>query len=299
MHKIQESEDTEDKKKGIHDSEKHDSLIDVQSQVSSVACRFYLLIENPSKRNNLGPFLRCASAFGVETFVFVGYPTCSSHGSHGADKHVKTVAFPSFSQAITFLRNPAEAGGCGIQSVIGCMGTYGGDDAFQSSCRVAEKDNKLVPCNELQCKNQVSDDSSKYSPPSYPVHLRPFRNGSVCFLISKSSFGLPKEQASLCDFFVHIPIRPSICNTDQERQHGLLDAQTSLSIILHHWTSWASYNVRTFSGQKFHVETIQKGRDSFIEKRTQRNIVKLSQIEVLDDTLSAESWCALFGKDDS
>jgi tRNA G18 (ribose-2'-O)-methylase SpoU len=41
----------------------------------------YGLIENPQKNNNLGPFLRCACAFGVDLVVAIGYDKCSVEGS--------------------------------------------------------------------------------------------------------------------------------------------------------------------------------------------------------------------------
>jgi hypothetical protein len=276
--------------------QQNDTPVDDQIPTSS-SFRLYLLTENPSKRNNLGPFLRCAAAFGVETFVFVGYAHCSTHGSHGADKHVKTVAFPSFSQAIEFLRKPMEAGGCNVNSVIGCLGPNCGAGAFHNSCTVVEKDTNLIPCDALNRNIQTEAYPSEY-PPSYPVHLRPFRNGNVCFLLSKYRSGLPKDQASFCDLFVHVPISPTFLNADDESQLGLMDAQTSLSIILHHWTAWANFNVRKFSGQKFQVATISQGSQSDavgLEKRTERKMTKLSQIEASEETLSADNWTSLFG----
>jgi tRNA G18 (ribose-2'-O)-methylase SpoU len=39
-----------------------------------------LLVENTRKGINLGPFLRCASAFGIQTIVVVGYDRCSVQG---------------------------------------------------------------------------------------------------------------------------------------------------------------------------------------------------------------------------
>lgn len=40
----------------------------------------YGLIENPRKGNNLGPFLRCACAFGIDTVVAIGYDKCAVEG---------------------------------------------------------------------------------------------------------------------------------------------------------------------------------------------------------------------------
>jgi len=42
--------------------------------------RLYLLLENPSKGNNLGALLRCAVAHGIDTIVVVGYDKCAVDG---------------------------------------------------------------------------------------------------------------------------------------------------------------------------------------------------------------------------
>ena len=36
----------------------------------------------------------------------------------------------------------------------------------------------------------------------------------------------------------------------------LLDAQSCLSIVLHHFTQWARYDEHTFCGHKFSVDTL-------------------------------------------
>jgi tRNA G18 (ribose-2'-O)-methylase SpoU len=41
----------------------------------------FLLLENPTRNNNLGPFIRCASAFGISTIVAVGFAKCSDKGA--------------------------------------------------------------------------------------------------------------------------------------------------------------------------------------------------------------------------
>jgi hypothetical protein len=64
-----------------------------------------LLLENARKNNNWGPVLRCASAFGIQTVVIVGFATCCVRGSHGADQHVDIIAFPTVQQAVDFIRH--------------------------------------------------------------------------------------------------------------------------------------------------------------------------------------------------
>ena len=40
----------------------------------------FLLVENRRKSNNLGPELRCASAFGIDTMITVGFNKCADYG---------------------------------------------------------------------------------------------------------------------------------------------------------------------------------------------------------------------------
>ncbi|CAN0526963.1 unnamed protein product, partial [Scytosiphon promiscuus] len=46
----------------------------------------YLVVANPSSKNNLGTLIRCAAAFGVEEVVVVGASKWSTHGAHGSHK---------------------------------------------------------------------------------------------------------------------------------------------------------------------------------------------------------------------
>jgi len=77
----------------------------------------YLLLENPRKSNNLGPILRCASAFGITTVIAVGYAKCAVEGSHGASKHINIIAFPTASQAVQYLRQDL-----GCDTLLGLLG---------------------------------------------------------------------------------------------------------------------------------------------------------------------------------
>jgi hypothetical protein len=42
--------------------------------------QLFLLVENPKKSNNLGPIIRCATAFGISTIIVIGYSQCSTNG---------------------------------------------------------------------------------------------------------------------------------------------------------------------------------------------------------------------------
>ncbi len=82
----------------------------------------YLLIQNPSKSTNLGPILRCASAFAVEAVILIGYDKCSVKGSHGASKYVQIKSFYHIDDAVCYLRNE-----CNVVSIIGILGDVNAD----------------------------------------------------------------------------------------------------------------------------------------------------------------------------
>lgn len=46
----------------------------------------YLVLTNPSSKNNLGTLIRCAAAFAVEEVIVVGASAWSTHGAHGSNK---------------------------------------------------------------------------------------------------------------------------------------------------------------------------------------------------------------------
>ena len=54
--------------------------------VSSMSTVAYLVLENPSNKNNLGTLIRCAAAFATEEVVVVGARKWSTHGAHGSNK---------------------------------------------------------------------------------------------------------------------------------------------------------------------------------------------------------------------
>lgn len=242
--------------------------------------KIYILIENPSKSNNLGPILRCGAAF-CATFIFVGYQKCAYDGSHGAHKHVEILSFPTFQQAVDYIKKS-----CRVKSIVGILGdvtfrSKGGYDDDNGSKRVRcdldhGKNNVLrvssSPAqpwsndknNGIINNNSTSDEEINHQeiyPCSEPIHTRPFaKNENICFLIHKKSSGLPAEQGAYCDAFVHIstgaPILTSSTNDDDGTLYGLLDCQTCLSICLHHFAAFAGYKERDFVGQKFQVANL-------------------------------------------
>lgn len=69
--------DIDDHHQDINDNRSNNSDIDDDTHFVP---KLYLLMENKSKSNNLGPILRCATAFGIETMIVVGYSKCSTEG---------------------------------------------------------------------------------------------------------------------------------------------------------------------------------------------------------------------------
>mmetsp|Transcript_1711 Transcript_1711/g.2460 ORF Transcript_1711/g.2460 Transcript_1711/m.2460 type:complete len:302 (-) Transcript_1711:7-912(-) len=278
--------------------------------------RIYLLIENPSKSNNLGPILRCAAAFSVHQVVFIGYEKCAVAGSHGASKHVDTIAFPTIDQAVQYLKSPKECNGdddavvegtcehdCGVTSIIGVLGASPGgygpmvvtEDLDASLAVVTSGNNSFsspIGVNVTTTKNVCHN-----YPNSLPVSKRPFRNGNVCFSISKQWAGLPLSQARYCDSFIHIPTVNY--NIDIEKddnttgalaikrcKYRMLDPPSFISIALHHYTAWAKYDQRIFTGNKFQVASLNKGDTQ--RSNAQKHAAKLREEARRDRSKAAE-----------
>ena len=225
--------------------------------------KIFIMIENPSKSNNLGPILRCGAAYSA-TFVFIGYQKCAIEGSHGANKHVQIVAYPTFQQGVDYVKS------CGVRSIVGILG----DASFKTD---SDDDSRIV-CQQASSNSTIVNVSSGISPSilketniddeypcSRPIHLRPFATAEdICFLISKRPIGLPLDQGRFCDAFVHVSTAAPVLSNEINAVYGLLDSQTSLSICLHHFAAFAGYQERDFVGQKFQVAE----RSGFDEERS-------------------------------
>ena len=255
-----------------------------------MAHKSYIIIENPKPSNNLGPILRCAAAYAVSEVVFVGHERCSTDGSHGSARHLKTTAFPTFAQASAHLREE-----CMVNQILGLLGGASGENVYDDSgCEVSERkyqckfrgESRIATVTRRGRHDRVNKDNVDATsfPRSTPVNKRPFR-GATAFLVSKNWRGLPVEQAKICDSFVHVPQSPImfVCRTQtedgtdervkekmestlQESNAMFLDTPASLSIVLHHFTAWARYDERVFVGQKFDVAKYRKGEVSEEEK---------------------------------
>uniref|UniRef100_K3WZH7 tRNA/rRNA methyltransferase SpoU type domain-containing protein n=1 Tax=Globisporangium ultimum (strain ATCC 200006 / CBS 805.95 / DAOM BR144) TaxID=431595 RepID=K3WZH7_GLOUD len=73
----------------------------------------YVVLSNKSSKQNLGTYLRTASAFGATQVVVVGSLRFGTHGSHRAHKYVDIVHFYKFDEAKAYLKSR----GCDIIGV--------------------------------------------------------------------------------------------------------------------------------------------------------------------------------------
>jgi hypothetical protein len=248
------------------------------------------MIENPKKSNNLGPILRCGAAYSA-TFVFIGYQKCAIEGSHGANKHVEIVSFPTFQQASDFVK------GRNVGSIIGILGDASFSKGDHDDDREVFADNVWDIVNAGP-RSPLPADESRY-PCSRPVHLRPFRkNEDVCFLISKKAIGIPIDQGKYCDGFVHISTStPFVSDTEDgvDVMYGLIDSQTALSICLHHFAAFSGYEERDFLGQKFQVADCKRLDEEQIRiLREDRLKRKEEEAEAVDDAWEGGNMANFF-----
>lgn len=165
-------------------------------------------------------------------------------GSHGASKHVQLVAFPTVAGAIDFLRNE-----CRCNNIIGLLGAF--PDAYSDTGYnlVHDESNQLF---------QISSDASiggQGLQTSYPVDCYPFQSGNTCIVSGRVSRGLSSVFLDHCSGFIHVPYLGA---AEPVGMPCLLDTQSILSIVLHHYTNWAGYNEHTFQGHKYAVTLTSK-----------------------------------------
>jgi hypothetical protein len=91
---------------------------------------------------------------------------------------------------------------------------------------------------------------------------------NVCFVLGKSRSGLPLHLATTCQSFVHVPhVDIDLWDASKETPHHhlpahmekprstyLIDREACLSIVLHHYTTWAKYPERIYHDHKYQVE---------------------------------------------
>lgn len=274
--------------------------------------KVFLLLENRKKSNNLGPILRCASAFGVKSVVVVGFSICSvegmlrnsqsikltgefaagSHhiipGSHGASKHVEIIAFPNVQQAISFLSVE-----CLCQSIVGLLGCCP-DGYNDSGLPVVEMNGMFEARGPARDHKNIDEIDTCTVRQSFSVSARPFRpGGHVCFALGKDRSGLPSELALHCTHFVHVPHASLL----EANSPPLLDSPTCLSITLHHFTSWSRYDERGFYGHKFNVSSLRPDLAFSAQKSQNRLRNRLLKEKASEDALEEGVFGILFDED--
>lgn len=239
----------------------------------------FLLLENPAKNTNLGPILRCASAFGIRHVVTVGYSQCSVAGSHGASKHLDIVAWPTASQAVRYLREM-----CGCQLIVGSLGCV--PDGFSADGYQVLCHNDGIVRVTTNHDDKATDESIGLS---LPVHVGKF-SGTVCLAINRLGEGLSRDLGVHCDSFVHVPHEQA-----GVAPVGLLDTPSTMSIVLNYVCDQLKMNERIYEGHKFQVAERKAGPDLADEAfRRERQLRRQQQVQ---EEVDEDSGAALFGPD--
>ncbi|KAG7391690.1 Membrane-bound transcription factor site-1 protease [Phytophthora pseudosyringae] len=68
------------------------------------SAELYVVLSNKSGRQNLGTYLRTASAFGTTQVLVVGSERFGTHGAHRAQKYVDVVQVYDFAEARAYLK---------------------------------------------------------------------------------------------------------------------------------------------------------------------------------------------------
>lgn len=215
-----------------------------------------LLLENPTKSNNLGAILRCAVAFGITEIHVVGYDTCAVMGAHGANKHVKLVGFPIIQQAVNKLKLEA-------YQIVGLLGPCPISAAESPPLRIrkdtTEKEERVAGISWGK-KATTFDYAMRKLSKSVRLGVFDSNHERVCLVISKSLVhGLPERLALVCDDFVHVPHDPVVIKEgnhqeDEEQSIYLLDTPACLSIALYHLTLALKMQPKSSTDHKYEVQ---------------------------------------------
>ncbi|KAL3916592.1 MAG: hypothetical protein SGILL_005108 [Bacillariaceae sp.] len=259
-----------------------------------------VLLENPSKGNNLGPLLRCCSAFGITRIYVVGYDQCAVQGSHGASKHVELVPFQTHEAAVKHLVNEE---GFKLVGLLKGVPQSNDEDMDQDSSPVCKEEIEAwsgrTNVTKLEEIVNVAASSTKRNTllpdrNSSPVHLRKF-SARTCLVVDKKSRGLSWSLAQHCHSFMHLPHYPSI------NKKQAVTNEACLSIALYEFTMWAGFNDQSYKGQKYHVKQVQKGAKddaAMLERRHKEREQKIEEQQAEADELGAMS-SSIFTEDQS
>jgi tRNA(Leu) C34 or U34 (ribose-2'-O)-methylase TrmL len=64
----------------------------------------FVIVETPTKVRNLGTIIRCCVGFGVTAICIYGFDSYSTHGAHGAQRHIPVLHFYYLQDCINFLK---------------------------------------------------------------------------------------------------------------------------------------------------------------------------------------------------
>uniref|UniRef100_A0A7S2KK48 Uncharacterized protein n=1 Tax=Leptocylindrus danicus TaxID=163516 RepID=A0A7S2KK48_9STRA len=223
------------------------------NEAQSEQCCTYLLLDNPKPNNNLGPLLRCASAFLISHVVMIGYLKCNTEGAHGAHKHLLITSTTTWDHAIRDLRD------C-YHEAIQVVGIIGSINSFQE-------------VEFAGGSSKCADKTTMYK--SFPVHTKPFSNSAVayCFLlIDHKDENVSCSLLEQCDLLVHVPQLVhgfKACANHRDSSlasspifggmNSLVETPARVSIVMHHFNAWIGRQERTFHGNKFDVAKLLSG----------------------------------------
>lgn len=230
----------------------------------------YLLACNPKKSTCLGPIIRCASALGVNQIILAGYAKCSTSGAHGADKHVNITSFPTMEKAVEYVKS-SSAANCGeIIGILNGLPLYH-DSRTNKNLNGSHCMLPIFIDNDRNCIRLISQDRINKLPLPSSIVLDPLARISyachscrfslernTCFFVSLSPRNeLPQQYGKHCDSFIHVPHCLISCvsalDVTTSLSPSFLNVETCLSIVLHHYATFAKFDERTFQGHKFKV----------------------------------------------
>lgn len=234
----------------------------------------YILACNPKKSTCLGPIIRCASALGVHQIILAGYAKCYTSGAHGADKHVSILSFPTMDKAVKYLKSSSDANCEEIIGILNGLPYYHDSRCITDTLKNRNCTLPVVIDNDRNCIGLISQDRSNDQPKpssivldplariSYACHSRKFSSErNTCFFVSLSPrHELPLQHGNFCDSFIHVPhcfLSPEpALDVSTSLSPSLLNVETCLSIVLHHFATFVKYDERNFQGHKFKVNSM-------------------------------------------
>ena len=252
----------------------------------------YLFLNNPKPTNNLGPMLRCASAFAISEVVLVGYRKCNTEGAHGADKHLNVSSVTTWDHAMEYVRQKECQRNIQVVGILGHVSNKG-------TCDIVMEDDE----------SGISIQTQSFSVNAYS---KPFENdlssiSATVFIIldDLETFQNRYLASTVCTLLVHVahcplPVIPGIT-----KPVSLIDSQSRFSIVLHHFNTFVGMKEQHSRGYKFEVTERHNALGKLAEtdhiKAAERRKAKKQLESNVDDIFQTncenQSWgCSLFGE---